>query len=133
LASIKHFTIFSYSNVHVSLVTEIMYQKRLTSTIMFDLKHNVFILFYLAFGFICFLPKLFFWVYSLYRLKITFLLLTLSCMFQSDRTLIGRKVDRSHGNVIFCQSEKTIFHLFHFIRKPPKNYYFLGKKYQIKV
>jgi hypothetical protein len=48
-------TIFSYSNV--SLVTEIMYQKRLTGTIMFDLKHNVFILFYLAFGFICFLPK----------------------------------------------------------------------------
>jgi hypothetical protein len=34
-----------------------MYQKRLTGTIMFDLKHNI--LFQLAFRFIYFLPKFF--------------------------------------------------------------------------
>ena len=59
----QHESLYFWHQLSISqflvIVTEIMYQKRLTGTILFDLKHNIFILFYFAFGLICFLLNLF--------------------------------------------------------------------------
>ena len=49
--------------------------------------------------------------------------------FPYDIPWLGRAIVVSDNVIIFCQSEQPWFYtFFHFIRKPPKNYYFVKKK-----